>query len=363
MTVNLFTPFPLGPITLKSRIVMSPMTRSRSIGNVPGPIVATYYGQRASAGLIITEGTSPSPNGLGYARIPGIYSSEQVAGWRAVTEAVHGKGGRIFLQIMHTGRVGHPENLPAGAEIVGPSAVAAAGKMWTDAKGMQPHPAPREMTEEDIRKAIGEFEKGAVNAREAGFDGIELHSANGYLLEQFINPGSNRRTDAWGGTLEKRSRFVLEVAAGCAKAIGKDRVGIRLSPHGVFNDIAPHPEIEAQYAYLARELQAIGLVYLHLVNHSSMGAPKVEPATVEKMRAGFKNAWILSGGYDKKRAEEDLAAGRADLIAFGRAFLANPDLPERLRTGAPLAEADMKTFYTAGEKGYTDYPALGQGAN
>lgn len=356
--MNLFSPCTLGPLSLPNRIVMSPMTRNRSPGNVPGPIVATYYAQRASAGLIVTEGTSPSPNGLGYPRIPGIFSAEQVKGWKAVADAVHGKGGRIFLQMMHTGRIGHPLNLPKGAEVIAPSAVAAAGQMYTDAKGPQPHPVPREMTGADIRKAVEEFVQGARNAREAGLDGVELHSANGYLLEQFLNPGSNRRTDGYGGSIEGRCRFVLEVAAAVAKAIGKDRVGIRLSPYGIFNDIAPFPEVEPQYELLARCLRELGLVYLHVVDHSAMGAPKPAESTVAKMRAAFRGAFVLSGGYDKERAEKDLAAGRGDLVAFGRPFIANPDLPERLRTGAKLAAADMNTFYTPGEKGYTDYPAL-----
>ncbi|MCK6459213.1 MAG: alkene reductase [Planctomycetes bacterium] len=356
--MNLFSPCTLGPLTLPNRIVMSPMTRNRSPGNVPGPIVATYYAQRAGAGLIVTEGTSPSPNGLGYPRIPGVFSREQVKGWKAVADAVHGKGGRIFLQMMHTGRIGHPLNLPKGAEVVAPSAVAAAGQMYTDAKGPQPHPVPRAMTEADIRKAVEEFVTGARNAREAGLDGVELHSANGYLLEQFLNPGSNRRTDGYGGSIEGRCRFVLEVAAAVAKAVGKDRVGIRLSPYGVFNDIAPFPEVEPQYELLAKRLGELGLVYLHVVDHSAMGAPKPEESTVTKMRTAFKGTIVLSGGYDKERAERDLAAGRGHLVAFGRPFIANPDLPERLRTGAKLAAPDMNTFYTPGEKGYTDYPAL-----
>ncbi|HEX5136414.1 MAG TPA: alkene reductase [Planctomycetota bacterium] len=355
--MKLFSPYTLGPLSLRNRIVMSPMTRNRSIGNVPGPIVATYYAQRAGAGLIVTEGTSPSPNGLGYPRIPGIFSREQVKGWRAVADAVHRNGGRIFLQMMHTGRVGHPLNLPAGAEMVAPSAVAAAGKMFTDAQGPQPHPVPRAMTEGDIRKAIEEFAQGARNAREAGLDGVELHSANGYLLEQFLNPGANRRADGYGGSIENRCRFVLEVASAAAKAIGKDRVGIRLSPYGVFNDIAPFPEVEPQYEHLARRLGEIGLVYLHVVDHSAMGAPKPQESTVERMRRGFGGTFMLSGGYDAERAEKDLEAGRGDLVAFGRPFIANPDLPERLRSGAPLATADTSTFYTPGEKGYTDYPA------
>jgi N-ethylmaleimide reductase len=358
MPTNLFSPFTLGPLSLPNRIVMSPMTRNRSIGNVPGGIVATYYAQRAGAGLIVTEGTSPSPNGLGYPRIPGIFSKEQVKGWKAVADAVHGKGGRIFLQIMHTGRVGHPLNLPPGAEMVAPSAVAAAGQMYTDAKGPQPHPVPRAMAAADIRKAVEEFVTGARNAREAGLDGVELHSANGYLLEQFLNPGSNRRTDGYGGSIENRCRFVLEVAAAVAKAIGRDRVGIRLSPYGVFNDIAPFPEVEPQYELLARRLGELGLVYLHVVDHSAMGAPKPAESTVARMRAAFKGTIVLSGGYDKERAEKDLAAGRGDLVAFGRPFIANPDLPARLRTAAKLAAPDMNTFYTPGEKGYTDYPPM-----
>ncbi|NUN49832.1 MAG: alkene reductase [Candidatus Brocadiae bacterium] len=358
MPPTLFSPFHLGPLTLPSRIVMSPMTRNRSIGNVPGPLVATYYSQRASAGLIVTEGTSPSPNGLGYARIPGIYSEAQVAGWKGVTAAVHGAGGRIFLQIMHTGRIGHAANLPAGAVLLGPSAVAAAGKIFTDTQGMQAHPVPREMTEAEIRQAIGEFAAGARHAVAAGFDGVELHSANGYLLEQFLNPGSNRRTDSWGGSIENRCRFVLETAGAVAAAIGKERTGIRLSPYGVFNDIAPFPEVAAQYTFLAEKLGALGLVYLHGVDHSSMGAPKPEESTIRAMRAAFRGAWVLSGGYDLARAEQDLSSGRGDLVAFGRPFVSNPDLPERLRTGAPLAPADMKTFYTADAKGYTDYPPL-----
>jgi len=358
MPTNLFSPYALGPLTLPSRIVMAPMTRNRSAGNVPGPIVAKYYAQRASAGLVVTEGTSPSPNGLGYPRIPGIFSTAQVAGWRAVADAVHAEGGRIFVQLMHTGRIGHPANLPAGAEMVAPSAVAAKGEMYTDSQGMQPHPVPRAMTEADVRKAVEEFASGARNAREAGLDGVELHSANGYLLEQFLNPGSNRRTDGYGGSIENRCRFVLEVAAATAKAIGKERVGIRLSPYGVFNDIAPFPEVEPQYEYLAQRLGALGLVYLHVVDHSAMGAPKPAASTVEKMRAAFGGTIVLSGGYDRERADRDLAAGRGHLVAFGRPFIANPDLPERLRTGAALAEPDMSTFYTPGEKGYTDYPAM-----
>lgn len=358
MTRDLLSPAQLGPLTLANRIVMAPMTRNRSLGNVPGQLVAEYYRQRAGAGLIVTEGTSPSPNGLGYPRIPGIFSPEQIAGWQGVADSVHARGGKLFMQLMHTGRIGHPANLPAGAEVVGPSAVAAAGEIWTDAQGMQPHPVPREMTAADLQAAVQEFAQGARNAVAAGLDGIELHAANGYLLEQFLNPGSNRRTDGYGGSGENRSRFVLEVVEAAVAAIGRGRVGIRLSPHGVFNDIAPFAETEEVYAALASQLDARGLAYLHLVDHSAMGAPPVAAATVARIRDAFRGTLVLSGGYDRARAEADLASGRADLVAFGRPFIANPDLPARLRANADLAAAGMASFYTPGEAGYTDYPAL-----
>ncbi|MFA6032879.1 MAG: alkene reductase, partial [Myxococcota bacterium] len=244
MTAHLFAPAKLDGLTLANHLVMAPMTRNRAIGNVPNALMASYYGQRAGAGLIITEGVSPSPNGLGYPRIPGIFSAAQVAGWRLVTGAVHEKGGHVFVQFMHTGRVSHPANLPAGAEVLAPSAVAAAGEIYTDASGLQPHPVPREMTAGELRMTLGEFVQAARNAVEAGFDGIELHSANGYLLEQFLSPFTNQRTDGYGGSVEARCRFVLEVAAAAAEAIGRDRVGIRLSPYGVFNDMSPYAEVE-----------------------------------------------------------------------------------------------------------------------
>ncbi|MCE9598116.1 MAG: alkene reductase [Spirochaetia bacterium] len=359
MSDVLFSPFKLGAVELKNRIVMSPMTRSRSIGNVPGDLVAKYYAQRATAGLIITEGTAPSPNGLGYARIPGIFSDAQVAGWKAVTDAVHAKGGHIFLQMMHTGRVGHPGNLPANAEVIGPSSVKVTGEMWTDANGNQPYPEPRSMTVADIKSTIGEYVTSAKNAIKAGFDGVELHGANGYLIDQFLNPAANQRTDEYGGDPVKRNRFAVEVAAAVADAIGKERVGIRLSPFGVFNSTTIFPEIESQYGALAKSLSDIGIVYIHIVDHSAMGAPKPEPATVAAIRSNFKGVLILSGGYDRLRAEEDLNAGKGELVAFGRPFISNPDLVSRLKSGAALAAPDASTFYTPGEKGYTDYPALG----
>ena len=354
----LFSETVLGPLTLQNRVVMAPLTRSRATGNVPNALMAEYYAQRASVGLIIAEGTSPSPNGLGYPRIPGVFSEAQVAGWKLVTDAVHAKGAKMFLQLMHCGRIAHPLNLPAGARVLAPSAVAAPGEMYTDAEGLKPHPVPQAMTEADIKTAIAEYAAAAKNAVVAGFDGVELHAANGYLLEQFIRPNTNQRTDAYGGSIENRARFVLEVADAAIAAIGKDKVGIRLSPYGVFNDMPVYDGMDADYTYLAQQLDARGLVYVHLVDHSPMGAPPVPDATKAMFRKTFKRTLILSGGYDAARAESDLAAGKCDLIAVGRPILANPDLVARWKAGAAVNAPDMDTFYTPGAKGYTDYPPL-----
>ncbi len=354
----LFSKTTLGSLPLQNHLVMSPMTRNRAIGNIPNELMAQYYGQRASAGLIITEGTSPSPNGLGYPRIPGAFSAAQVTGWKLVTAAVHAKGGKIFMQLMHCGRISHALNLPAGARVIAPSAVAAAGEMYTDAEGMKPHPMPQAMSEADIKVAIEEYAQAARNAVAAGFDGVELHGANGYLIEQFIRPNTNIRTDNYGGTIENRARFMCEAVAAAIAAIGKDKVGIRLSPFGVFNDMPLYAAMENDYAYLAQKLNTLGLAYIHLVDHSSMGAPTVPDSMKATFRSVFKGKLILSGGYDAARAESDLAAGKADLIAVGKLFLANPDLVARWKTGAALNAFDMNTFYTADAKGYTDYPTL-----
>ncbi len=356
MNERLFTPVTLGRLNLANRIVMAPMTRSRAVGNVPNALIEKFYADRAAAGLLITEGIAPSADGLGYARIPGLFSDEQERGWKRVTDGVHRAGGRIFAQLMHTGRVSHPANMPAGSRIVAPSAVALGGDMWTDADGMQPHPVPAEMTEADIAKAIGEFASAATRAIAAGFDGVELHGANGYLIDQFLNTASNRRTDRWGGSVENRIRFALEVAKAVVAAIGADRVGLRVSPNGVFNGMSPDAQTDALYTRLAEEAGALGLAYIHVVDHSSMGAPEVGDAIKSRIRAAFKGLYILSGGYDAARAEADLAAGRGDLVAFGRPFIANPDLVRHIRLGLPLAAPDAATFYTPGEKGYIDYP-------
>ena len=354
----LFAPAHLGPLPLKNHLVMAPMTRSRAVeANTPNALIAEYYAQRASAGLIVTEGTSPSPNGTGYPRIPGIWSDRQVAGWRIVADAVHARGGRIFVQLMHTGRVGHPLNLPAGAEVLAPSAVAAPGEMYTDAKGMQPHPVPRAMTDAEVRHAIEEHVAAARNAVAAGLDGVELHGANGYLLEQFLSPDTNRRTDAWGGSVEKRLAFVVEVARQVAAAIGGARVGIRLSPHGVNAGMVAYPEIDETYRKLVTALVATGVEYVHLVDHSAMGAPVVPAELKLALRKAWPRTFILAGGFDRASAEAALRERRADLVAFGRPFLANPDLVARLQSGLPLNAPDFATFYTPGPKGYTDYPA------
>ncbi|MDD5186295.1 MAG: alkene reductase [Paludibacter sp.] len=354
---KLFTAAKLGKLALSNHMVMAPMTRCRAIGNVPNDLMAEYYGQRATAGLIITEGTAPSPNGLGYARIPGCFSKEQVEGWKKVTSAVHKKGGHIFLQLMHTGRISHSLNLPVGAQIIAPSAVKAAGQMWTDAKQMQDFPVPKQMDDQDLLLTLTEYIASAKHAVEAGFDGVELHAANGYLLEQFLSPVSNIRTDKYGGSIENRCRFVLEVVTGVVETIGKEKTGIRLSPYGVASDMPHYPEIAETYTYLAEELNKLGIVYLHLVDHSAMGAPEVPDEIKGIIRTRFKNTLILSGGYDKERAEADIETGKADLIAFGRPFINNPDLVERLENDWPLSqELKMDLFYSADEKGYTDYP-------
>ena len=355
---KLLSPFMLGPLQLPNRAVMAPMTRSRAEGNIPNSLMAQYYAQRADAGLIITEGTSPSPNGLGYPRIPGLFSDAHVQGWKLVTDAVHAKGGRIFVQIMHTGRVGHPLNLPAGAEIIAPSAVAAPGEMYTDQKGPQPHPVPRAMTADDIARTRQEFVVAAKNAMRAGFDGVELHCANGYLLEQFINPHTNQRTDAYGGSIENRIRFVIEVARQTAQAIGGDKVGIRLSPYGVNAGMEQYDETDKTHLALVEHLAATGIQYIHLVDHSAMGAPKVPESLKAAMRKAWPRAFIAAGGFDRETAEAALRENKADLIAFGRPFLANPDLIARLKANHPLNQPDFKTLYTPGPAGYIDYPTM-----
>lgn len=355
---TLFESYDLAGLPLANRAVMAPMTRSRAIDNIPNELMASYYRQRAGAGLIVTEGTSPSPNGLGYPRIPGLFDETHADAWRLVTDAVHEEGGRIFVQLMHTGRVGHPGNLPVGGRVLAPSSVPLAEtKVWVDAKRrVVETPEPDAMTDGDIEEAVEEFVRASRLAVEARFDGVELHAANGYLIEQFLHPHTNRRDDGWGGSWQARNRFALEVARRSAEAIGAGRVGIRVSPYGVFNEMPLHAEIDEAYVALAEGLGAIGLAYLHLFEGT--GVPAVPAALKQKLRDAFGGTFILSGDYDLVRANHDLAQGRGDLIAFGRPFLANPDLLERYAAGAELNEPRTDRFYSPGAEGYTDYPRL-----
>lgn len=359
--MKLFSPYQLAATSLKNRVVMAPMTRSRAVDNLANDIMAEYYGQRASAGLIIAEGVSPSPNGLGYPRMPGIYSQEQTQSWKTVTKEVHRYDGKIFVQLMHAGRISNVLNLPAGAEVVGPSLIAAKSKVWTDSQGELSCDPPREMTAADIKTAVKEYAHAASNAIAAGFDGVEIHCANGYLINQFLDPGANQRVDSYGAGANGRNRFAIEIAKAIVDAIGADRVGFRISPYGVVNDMSgAYDGIADQYAALVTEFGGLNLAYVHMVDHSSMGAPTPDVAVIQDLCSKFCDAGgdsvILSGGYDRERAEADLNRGAADLIAFGRPFISNPDLVERLQTEAPLASPDTATFYSPGPVGYTDYP-------
>lgn len=353
----LFTPFQLGPLTLPNRIVMAPMTRSRAAGgNVQTELNARYYAQRASAGLIITEATQVTAAGQGYVRTPGIHSDEQVAGWRLVTEAVHRAGGRIFAQLWHVGRISHTSFQPDGGAPVAPSAIAAQGMSYT-LSGPLPFSVPRALALAEIPSVVAQFAAGARQAKAAGFDGVELHGANGYLIDQFLRDGSNQRTDAYGGSAANRARFLLEVTDAVVGVWGAERVGVRLSPQGAFNDMSDS-DPATTFGHAAAELGTRKLAYLHLIEPVAGPASNGTSPLAPLLRQRFGGALILNGGYDKASAEAALAAGQAELISFGVPFLANPDLPERLARSAPFNHPDRSTFYSEGEKGYTDYPAL-----
>lgn len=355
---NLHSDYELGPLRLPNRLVMAPMTRNRAgADNVPTELAARYYAQRASAGLIVTEATQVAPEGVGYPGTPGIHSREQAAGWNRVTDAVHRAGGRIFLQLWHVGRISHPLFQPGGALPVAPSAIAPAGQLYTP-EGMKPYVTPRALETDEIPGIVAQFRRGAANALEAGFDGVELHGANGYLPDQFLRDGTNRRADAYGGTVENRARFLLEAARALIDVWGADRVGVRLSPSGTFNDMKDASPLST-FGYAMRALDRLGVVYVHLVEGGE--AEVRHGGTIvptDRLRPLFRRTLIVNGGYDRERAEAVIGAGRADLVSFGRLFLANPDLPRRLRTGAPLNAPDQDTFYGGDAKGYTDYPAL-----
>lgn len=347
----LFTPVRVGQYTLSNRLVMAPMTRSRADdAGVPGELTVSYYAQRAGAGLIITEGVFPTAMGKGYVRTPGIETEAQVAGWRRVTDAVHARGGRIFMQLMHCGRISHPSLLPGGALPVAPSAIAPKGQTWTDS-GLQDLVTPRALSLAEIAQVVDDYRQATRRALAAGFDGVELHAASGYLPEQFLSSGSNRREDAYGGSLANRARFVLEVLSAMAAEAGGDRVGIKISPEMGYNDIVDAAPQET-YAYLVEQMRGLGLAYLHV---ALFGTPVDYQAL---LRPRFGGAYLAGGGLDQARAEALLNGGQADAAVFGSAFLANPDLPERFRLGAPLNPPDKATFFTPGAQGYTDYAAM-----
>lgn len=355
----LFEPYRLGVLSLHNRAVMAPMTRNRaSSTHVPTPIMTTYYAQRATLGLLITEGASPSADGLGYARIPGLFNDEQVAAWRLVTDAVHAQDGKIFVQFMHCGRASHVDNLPAGARVISSTNVALTDDIFTDTHGLQPASPPHALNELEIPAVVAEFAHAARAAMEAGFDGIELHAANGYLIEQFLNANINQRHDGYGGSIAARNRFALDVTRACIAEIGAERVGIRVSPYGTFNQTGSFPDVEAQYLALATQLSVLGTLYLHLVDHEAMGAPQIPHDFKVALREAFAGTFIASGGFDYDKAEAVLTGQEADLIAFGRPSLANPDLLARFKDRAAVAAPDMATLYTPGPLGYTDYPAL-----
>jgi N-ethylmaleimide reductase len=355
--INLFTPVQLGSYTLPNRIVMAPMTRLRAIDNLPNALMATYYAQRASAGLIVTECTMISPLSLGYINCPGIYSDQQVQGWKLVTEAVHQVGGRIFLQLWHSGRVSHSALLN-GELPVAPSAIAAVGSLHTPI-GKVSLETPRALETEEILCIVEQFRQGAKNALEAGFDGIELHGAFGYLIDQFLQDGSNQRTDKYGGSIENRSRFLLEVVEAVTSVLGGTRVGIKLSPSNTFYGMQDS-DSQATFTYVIDALNAFNLAYLHLMepNEVDLQNRPVMQNLAPYYRQIYKGTLITNGGYVRETGDAILSSGNADLVSYGKLFIANPDLPKRLQLNAELNTPDPKLFYAPDEKGYTDYPFL-----
>jgi N-ethylmaleimide reductase len=347
-----FTPVRVGRYTLPNRLVMAPMTRSRAkLDGTPGALAAEYYAQRAGVGLIVTEGTQPSDDGQGYLATPGIYSPAHIAGWKKVTAAVHDKGGHIFIQTMHAGRMSHPDNTPHHRQAVAPSAIAPQGQMFT-ATGMQDIPAPRALTTEEVRQTVADFRHAARSAIEAGADGVEIHGANGYLVQQFFAPNANTRTDEYGGSIGNRARFAIEVATAIAEEIGADRTAIRLSPGLAMWGIDEGAEGPSLYRYLVAELDKLGLAYLHILHTG-------DDQLVGEIRALWKQSLIVNRpGRSRDQIGADVASGLADLEAYGQMVLANPDFVARVKTGAPMNDADRASFFGGAAQGYTDYPAL-----
>jgi len=358
-TSQLFQPTRIGDIDLANRIVMAPLTRSRADepnGDIPGSDMnVAYYAQRSTAGLIISEGTQVSPVGKGYMATPGIYSDAQVEGWKPITQAVHDAGSKIVAQIWHVGRITHPD-LTGGAQPVAPSAIQPKVVAYTR-NGKVDVPVPHALSQEEIKEVVNQFRQGAANARRAGFDGVEIHGANGYLVDQFIRDGANQRTDAYGGSIENRCRFALEVVDACIAEIGAGRVGIRLSPLTPFNDLTDSNP-QAVFGYLVQELNKRGIAFIHFIEGATGGPRDVLGFDYAWARQAFKGAYIANNGYDRQMAIDAIESGRADAIAFGRLFIANPDLVARLKQDAALNTPNPNTFYTPGPVGYTDYPML-----
>ena len=355
---DLFSPLRLGAIELPNRVVMSSLTRNRAgAGNVPTDLTVEYYRQRASAGLILTEASPICPEAHGYPRTPGIHTDEQIAGWRKVTGAVHAAGGRIAIQLWHVGRISHPDLQPGGALPVAPSALRPAGQAIT-LKGMQDYVTPRALETAEIPGLVATYVQAARNALAAGFDGVEIHAGNGYLLDQFLRSSTNRRSDAYGGSKENRARLLLEIIEAVGAAIGNDRVGLRLSPVTPFNDIADANPQET-FDYVVGELNRFDLAFLDILQGTGGAAPEQWlPFDYARLRAIYKGNLILNNGYDFASGQAAVQGGAADAIAYGRALLANPDLVERFRRGAPLNQPDYERLYVGEEKGYTDYPFL-----
>ena len=355
-TSDLFTPIEVGPLTLPNRIVMAPLTRSRAgAGNVPTVLSALYYAQRASAGLIISEATQVAPEGQGYISTPGIYSAEQVAGWKCVTSAVRACGGRMVAQLWHVGRISHPSFQPGGALPVAPSAIRPNAKAFT-ANGFEEIPTPRALETSEIPGIVAQFAQGARNALAAGFDGVEVHGANGYLIDQFLRDGTNKRTDAYGGSIENRMRFLLEVVDAVSAAVGAERTGLRISPQNGQNDIADSNP-QSLFNRVAAALSGKGLAYLHVIEGDTGGAA-VPPFDYLAIKRAFGGPFMANNGFDKVRANDAIAQGRADLVAFGKPFISNPDLVTRLYLDVPLSPLNRETLYGGAEQGYTDYPVL-----
>ena len=356
---NLFTPYTLGALTLSNRVVLAPLTRNRAgQGFVPSEFAATYYSQRASAGLLISEATQISQQGQGYQDTPGIYTQAQIDGWRTVTDAVHAKGGKIFLQLWHVGRVSHVDLQENGAAPVAPSALRAATKVFVNNR-FEDVSEPRALDINELPGIVSDFRQAAANAVSAGFDGVEIHGANGYLLDQFLRDSANLRTDAYGGSIENRARLLLEVTAAVVNELGADRTGVRLSPVSPANGVSSS-DPQAQFNYVVDQLNVLGVVYLHVVEGATGGPRDVALFDFGALRQRFNNTYIANNGYDLDLAISRLAEDQADLIAFGRPFIGNPDLVERLKTGAALSAFDPATLYGGGAAGYIDYPTLAE---